>query len=172
MRRIFNLCAIFVLTISCEKNIETNLQPTPDAELGEDFKIFESWIDLTQTNQFNESLFVNNWILSQVTRETYVDGVLTKTQDVTDLWATSEYSIMEDHTIRTKSSKGIWLYSHNILMLNFNRLYYNYEVVESRADILSLKAEEYPEGIDISPYHKDKSGTHHFNIFEYIGCDD
>ena len=169
MKRIFNICAIFLIVACCENTlIDNDLQPTSDAELGDNFKAFESWIDMSQTNRFNESLFCNDWTLSKVTYETYVDGILTETQDATDWWSKMEYSIKDDHTLRSGSSNGIWLYSHNFIMMKFNGGYYYYEVVESKPDELCLKSEEFPIGITFIPYYTDKSGEHNFNIFEYV----
>ena len=141
MKRIFNICAIFLIVTCCENTlIDNDLQPTSDAELGDNFKAFESWIDMSQTNRFNEGLFCNDWTLSKVTYETYVDGILTETQDATDWWSKMEYSIKEDHTLQSGSSKGVWLYSHNFIMMKFNGVYHYYEVVESKPDELCLKS--------------------------------
>lgn len=164
---IATIIAVVQIVASCDKTVEQKLPPTPDPELGEDFAAMEPWIDMSKTNQFNESLFCNDWILSKVTYEIYVDGVLTETKDATDMWAVQEYSIFEDHTIRTKDRKGIWLYSHNILMWKTGGGYQSCEVVESKIDALHLRSEDYPLGIEIIPYFVDKSGKHGFFIFEY-----
>jgi hypothetical protein len=73
------------------------LRPTPDPDLGENFEEIAFFIDLSQTNKFNESLFCNEWTLSKVTMETYVDGVLTETED--RKVSTKELSIKKDYTV-------------------------------------------------------------------------
>lgn len=40
------------------------------SDLGE-FELIAGFIDLSQQNKYNESLFCNDWILSKVTREHY-----------------------------------------------------------------------------------------------------
>lgn len=101
MRKLLYLCAIVLVVSSCDNLFEPKLRPTPDPELGDDFKLYESWIDMSQTNRFNESLFCNDWILSKVTYEKYLDGVLTETEDITDTFAKDWFSLKDDHTIRT-----------------------------------------------------------------------
>ena len=101
MRKLLYLCAIVLVVSSCDNLFEPKLRPTPDSELGDDFKLYESWIDMSQTNRFNESLFCNDWILSKVTYERYMDGVLTETEDITDTFAKDWFSLKDDHTIRT-----------------------------------------------------------------------
>lgn len=95
------LCAIVLVVSSCDNLFEPKLRPTPDSELGDDFKLYESWIDMSHTDRFNESLFCNDWILSKVTYERYLDGVLTETEDITDTFAKDWFSLKDDHTIRT-----------------------------------------------------------------------
>jgi hypothetical protein len=168
IKRLFYLLAIALLAVGCDELFDPTLRPTPDPELGEEFKAMEHWIDMSQTNKFNESLFCNEWTLSKVTMETYVDGVLTETED--RKVSTKELSIKKDYTVTIKNStlKGIWLYSHNTIMWKLNNgSYYSYEVVEAKTDALSLKEEDLPVGGPVTPYFKDKSGKHRFFVYEY-----
>lgn len=144
-----------------------DLSPTPDPDLGTMFKSMESWIDMSQTNKFNESLFCNDWILSKVMLETYVDGVLTEAKDCTDKWAVMEYTFNNDHRMIGMGDNGWWLYTHNCLMWKVSGGFQSYEVVKSDKDALHLKQEDYPVGGPITPYFKDKSGIHSFWILEY-----
>lgn len=170
MKRITLIIASMILAfVACDSDStsESDLAPTPDPELGVMFKGLEYWIDMSQTNQFNESLFCNDWILSKVMLETYVDGVLTKTQDYTDRWAVMEYTFNDDHTMYYGGEKGWWLYSHNCLMWKVFGGNNVKEVVKSEKDALYLKEEDLPVGGPVTPYFKDKSGEHSFWIFQY-----
>ena len=172
MKRLFYLLAIALLAGGCDELFDPTLRPTPDPELGEDFKAMEHWIDMSKTNQFNESLLYNDWVLTKITQETYFDGVLTDTKDVTsDRYGTKGYSIKANHTLRrlfSNSTLGIWLYSHNYFMWKVGGGYYGEEVVKLTANVLCLKEESYPAGGAFSPYFVDKSGKHLFYIYEYI----
>ncbi len=180
MKRLFYLFAIALLAVGCDELFDPTLRPTPDPELGEEFKAMEPWIDMSKTNQFNESLFFNEWTLSKITEETYVDGVLTKTKERADLFHARELSIRKDHTMSIKNTsnpdkpqiitlEGVWLYSHNTIMwkLLHNGSYYHYEVAEAKADALSLKEELLLFGDPVTLYLKDKSGKHLFLVYEY-----
>ena len=179
MKRLFYLFAIALLAVGCDELFDPTLRPTPDPELGEEFKAMEHWIDMSKTNQFNESLFFNEWTLSKITMETYIDGVLTKTEERADLFHASELSIRKDYTVTIKNTlnpdkpqistlEGVWLYSHNTIMWKLNNgSYYNYEVAEAKADALSLKEESLPDGGPVTLYFKDKSGEHCFFVYEY-----
>lgn len=179
MKRLFYLLAIALLAVGCEEIFNPTLPPTPDPDLGEQFKTMEFWIDMSQTNKFNESLFFNEWTLSKVTMETYVDGVLTETEERADLFHARELSIRKDYTVSIKNTlnpdkpqistlEGVWLYSHNTIMWKLNNgSYYSYEVAEAKADALSLKEESLPVGGPVTLYFKDKSGEHRFFVYEY-----
>ena len=157
-----------IAIVSCTKT----LPPTPDQPLGE-FEEIASFVDLSKTNQFNESLLCNTWIIERVLLETYYDGVYDNTKDLG--WTYPEdrfFRFDSDHTYTYGSSygnsKGTWLYSHNYLMIDLNGNYYSYEVVKSAPGILHLKNEDYPAGKEIVPFHTDPSGKHTFFIWEYV----
>jgi hypothetical protein len=156
------MVALFLLGTSCRKD----QVPTPDSDLGE-FELIAGFIDLSQQNKYNESLFCNDWILSKVSREHYVDGVLQDTEDATSWWSKMQYTIRNDHTIRYGGVDGVWRYSHNTLMWRIEG-YYSYEVVGAEEGILKLKKEDYPLGIPFTPFFKDNRGEHYFYVFEYI----
>ena len=135
-------------------------------DLGE-FEAIKNGIDMTQNNKYDESRFCKDWVLSKVLYETYVDGVLEKTEDHTDYWGKMEYSLRNDHTMTYWGSKGIWLYSHNCLLMKHDGSYYSYEVVKVTSDALHLKEEDVPVGGPYTLFFKDKNGKHCFNVFEY-----
>lgn len=169
MKRITVLSFLFLCFFMCSCNKEQNKDqplPTPDtADLGE-FQLIAGYVDLSQQNRFNESLFCDDWILAKVTRERYVDGVLKDIEDATPWWEKMEYIIRNDHTIRYCGVDGIWLYSHNTLMWRIEG-YYSYEVVGAEEGVLRLKQEDYPVGVPFTPFFKDKRGEHYFYVFEY-----
>ena len=152
------LFAAVALCCSCEK---------ADPELGE-FQVFESYIDMSQTNKFRESFLYKHWTLSKVTYETYVDGVLVDSRDDTQGWGLMEYSFRSDHTMSYGSDNGSWLYSHNNLMWKVYGFYYCLEVLKLNAAELILKVEDIPLGIPHwTLFWEDNSGTHCFEIFQF-----
>lgn len=161
--QVLSLWAVVLFSISsCDE-----MRPTPDAKFKGEFEGLLNYIDKSQRNKFNESLFCNDWVLTKVIKEIYVDGVLTDTSDYTHIFGKNEFTLCEDHTIKKSGSKGPWQYSHNIIVWKIHGSYYTYEVVESRADALHLKEESFPQGGRVTPYYKDKSGRHRFLIYEY-----
>ena len=136
----------------------------------DEFKIDGRWIDTSQNNKFDESLLFNSWILSKVTYETYIDGVLTRSSDQTGTWGKSVYTFRGNHSMTFgKDASGVWLYAHNYLFMRYyGSCYYEYEVVGLKDDLLRLKQEDYPLGGNKTPEIKDKSGEHNFFVFEYV----
>lgn len=164
MKRITALALLSLSFFICSCNKEQNSSPDA-ADLGE-FQLIAGYIDLSLQNQYNESLFCNDWVLAKVTRERYVDGVLKETTDVTQWWSKMEYIIRNNHTIRYGGDEGVWLYSHNTLMWRLSG-YYSYEVAGAEEGILKLKQEDFPIGAPFTPFFKDNRGEHYFEVFEY-----
>lgn len=153
---------------SCEKFDRPGEQAASQKELDNLYKAYESLIELyPEKNRFKESLICNDWVLAKVTRETYVDGVLVQTSDVTGYWGKMKYSFRKNHRMSYSGSNGVWMYSHNLLLWVYDGNYHSYEVVGAKAGVLQLKAEEYPAGIPWTPFIIEKSGEHYFYIFEY-----
>lgn len=139
---------------------------TEDGESNGYFRDLEPLIDMSQTNQYNESLLCNTWILSKVIRETYVDGVLVDSEDETESWSKMEYTFRKDHSMSYGGSNGRWLYTHNHLIWKCPGGYV-YEVTKAGLGVLHLKQEVYPDGGSFTPFLKDKSGKHYFWVFQY-----
>lgn len=150
---LFGFCAILFLC-SCEKN---------ELVLGE-FECCEHLIDMTQKNKYEESLFCNDWIVSKVYYETFVDGYLQSKEDQTDKWIGHEVSFLVDYTMIFGGCLGSWLYSHNYLMLHYSGFYQVAEVVLLTKERLLFQIEFLTSGI---PFFQDKSGTHCFWVYEY-----
>ena len=165
---ILSFLVLAVVLCSCEKFDRPGEQAASQAELDNLYKAFESLVErYPEKNRFKESFICNDWILAKVTRETYVDGTLVNTSDVTGYWAKMEYSFRKNHRMSYGGSNGVWMYSHNLLLWVYDGCYYSYEVVGAKAGLLQLKAEEYPAGIPWTPFIIDTSGKHYFYICEY-----
>lgn len=164
MKKLFLFAAtILSLLCSCEKMDE------PD--LGK-FQDWESYIDMSQKNQFDESLFCKEWDVDKVYREIYVDGKIKYKEDYTDAvipWPNFVFN--DDHSLSHGEDRGYWLYSHNYLMWRTSIPLFMYffmyfgEVQRVTADALTLKG-ELIESDEQIPYFKDESGTHTFFVLE------
>ena len=126
----------------------------------------ENFIDMSQKNKFNQSQFVGEWTLSKVYKDTYVDGQLTKSEDVTSYYAAHEYTFNDNGTMRYSSTTGKWTYAHNFLIWS-NQGIFSYEVVDVNADKLVYRNQNIPLGGYYVNYYKDKRGTHLFTVYEY-----
>ena len=157
---ILSLSLLSALICSCDL-LEI---PTKDPELGE-FSGLEYFIDMSQTNKFNESSFCKTWVLSSSSQQIYIDGSLESTADF-DLWM-PQCTFRKDHTMTFGDTEGKWLYSHNYILLNYSGGYTSYEVVDVKKSTLTLREEEYPVGGPFTPFIYDKSGEHRFFIIRY-----
>ena len=155
------LVVIAFLCLSCEKAGP----PTPDPELGEFEALAPGIIDKSRKNKYNEANFCNHWVLSKVSMETYQDGELSDRSDNVN-YSAVQYLIYNDHTFYG-SHTGIWLYSHNYLMMKHDGSYYAYEVMSSKKKVLILRFEDFPAGAISKPFFRDNSGTHIFIIGEF-----
>ena len=72
---LFAFAVISFLLCACEK--------MEDPDLGK-FQNWESYLDMSQKNQFDESLFCKEWDVDKVYREIYVDGKIKYKEDYTD----------------------------------------------------------------------------------------
>lgn len=161
MKKLFLFAAaILFLLCACEKKDE------PD--LGE-FRDWESYIDMSQKNRFDESLFWKEWAVDKVYRETYVDGELRFKEDHTrDVIPWPNYVFRNDFTMAYGGWEGTWLYSHNYLIwqLPLVPIFSNaMEVQNVTSNSLTLKSEMFDPSSQ-KPFFKDKSGTHVFSILE------
>jgi hypothetical protein len=160
------LASLFMAMISCNKPVEDVV--TDDPELGQ-FREIEAFIDMSKRNVYNEALLCNEWELYKVTYETYLDGDLTETKDITDHWGDTGYTLYRNHAMSRSDggAGGTWLYSHNCLLMKIEG-YYAYEVVKLEPGRLWIRMEDYPIGLESVPYFKDPGGRHCFMVFEYI----
>ncbi|MBO4657476.1 MAG: hypothetical protein J5639_06860 [Bacteroidales bacterium] len=178
MKRIAILASFIfaVLLCSCEKTDEPdypyyNDYPPKQYDLDQLLDNFKSAIDNWQTdNQYDESLLCGKlWGSSNIYIETYVDGELTETSDFP--FPTSvppEYFFNENHSMRYRESKGVWLYVSNRIIMRHDGSFYNYEVADVTQSSLLLKREEpFSSGCATTPFYIDKSGKHQFLIQEF-----
>ena len=162
MKKLFLFAAtILSLLCSCEKMDEPDL-------VGE-FKIWESYIDPSLKNRFDESLFCKVWAVDKVYRVTYVDGKQRFTEDHTrDVIPWPDYVFRNNYTMSYGGCEGTWLYSHNFLMWRtplIDIFSGAMEVQSVTSNSLTLKNEIYDPRSE-TPFFKDKSGTHVFSILE------
>lgn len=143
-----------------------------DPDLGK-FQDWESYIDLSQKNRFDESLICKEWVVDKVYKEVYVDGKLQFKEDHTnDVIPWPNYVFHNDYSMSRGESEGYWLYSHNYLMWRIPSIpifsyFFSYygEVQNVTADALTVKGEVLKSSEQI-PFFKDKSGTHVFSLFQ------
>ena len=156
-----------IVTIALTSFLLSSCEKIEDPGLGE-FQMFEDVIDMSQTNQYKESCLYGSWGLSKVMFETYEDGVLESTIEVTG-FVKSDITLYKDHTLPVKGSKykGVWRYSHNCLFTMHDGGYDWYEVLKANGRVLHLKSESIPRGVLYTPFIIDKSGRHCFYVFEY-----
>ncbi len=163
MKRIILVLGILTLFFACQKS-------TTD-ELGE-FQDCADFMDMTKKNLFDQSLFYRDWKLSKYYSETYEDGVLQGTEDLTYKYNGNWLSFYNDGTLNGSKGSGKWMYSHNYLLCKGGSGIMNsYEVIELTPNKLSYKTEVPAPGTIMdfyTPFFKDKSGTHLFLISEYI----
>ena len=146
--------AIISLLCSCGK--------MNDPDLGE-FHEMESFIDMSQKNQFDSKLLCNKWIRSKVTYEVYMDGVRESSTDVTHEWGkgTMDLILRDDNTMTIGSENGRWLYTHNYLLWTPGM--WALEVLKVDKNSLNLRIEFPYEDM----FFVNNSGRHDFYIFEY-----
>ena len=153
---LFSIISVLSMFLSCTK--------MGDPDLGE-FKSCERSIDMTQKNKYEETLFCNDWIISKVYYETYVDGHLQSKEDQTDKWIGQDFCFKSDHSMTYGGSFGSWLYAYNYLMWRYSGgIYQVAEVLLLTKDVLHIKAEFLVSG---KPFFQDNSGTHCFWVYEY-----
>ncbi len=165
MKRIIPLFLVFSL-LSCSK--EDSEPMLVDGEFNEYLvEIFENDIDMTQTNKFSASNIVGEWIPEKASLETYVDGELTESKDIS--FNEKKISFYKWGTMMLSSTTGRWTYSHNFLIYQFDNSDggYAYEVMASSSSILVLRNESFPLGVKWTPFYRDKSGKHNFYVTEY-----
>ena len=167
MKKVFLLFAAVASVIcSCTK--------TPDADLGDEFQGMEGFIDMSKSNQFDETLFCNTWEQDRVIQEVYVDGELESSAEANN-WSKVKYTFRKDHTMSShvegsssiSAGKGTWLYSHNYLMMHVGAGYYSYEVVYAKKGVLHLRREATMVGGPFKYYYEDPSGKHVFYTMEF-----
>lgn len=161
MKKLFLLAfAILSMLLSCGK--------MEDPDLGE-FRRWESYIDMSQKNKFDESLFCKEWVVDKVYLVTYVDGKQRFKEDRTnDVIPWNNYVFKKDHSMSYGEEKGCWLYSHNHLMWQmpfFDIFSAAMEVQNVTSDALTLKCEIMQPDRQ-TPFFKDKSGTHVFYVLQ------
>ena len=153
------------LLVSC---YSVNLDP----EFDNMEKHIQGFSNIYQINKFDQTFICNNWVLNKVSFETYEDGRLVNSEDLSEHWQKNELSFWSDHTQRNGNTRiGTWKYSHNFLMWGAHGSYYCQEVMLALPGILVLRKEEFPSGIRIdesSSYYSNKSGEHCFMVYEYI----
>lgn len=155
--------AIFLSGVSCET---IGLDMDMENSL---LKETSGMIDKSQSNKFQKSRFIGDWILTNVTAEFYQDGKLINKQDKTEYWSKMEYSFSKDGSMMFFDSGGIWTYSHNFLIWKCNGSCYALEVMDVNSEKLVVREEEmaYFNGCLFRSYYQDKSGIHCFDVFEY-----
>ena len=152
---LFSIISVLSMFLSCTK--------MGDSELGE-FQSCERSIDMTQKNKYEETLFCNDWIISKVYYETFVDGDLQSKEDQTNKWIGHKACFRIDHSMTYGGCFGSWLYAHNYLMWRYSDVYQVAEVLLLTKEDLHFQTEFLPSGI---PFFQDKSGTHCFWVYEY-----
>lgn len=165
MKRIIPLFLVCTL-LSCSK--EDSEPMLVDGEFNEYLvEIFENKIDMTQTNKFSASNIVGEWIPEKASLETYVDGELTESKDIS--FNEKKISFYKWGTMMLSSTTGRWTYSHNFLIYQFDNSDGGYaeEVMFAGSTKLVLRKEERLDGVKFIPYYLDKSGKHNFYVTEY-----
>ena len=108
MKKLFLVLTAFLsLLFSCEK--------VEDPDLGS-FRSWEPYLDMSQKNRFDESLFCKEWVVRKRYLETYVDGIIQFKEDHTYDSTLYNYIFNGDYTMSYGTLTGSWLYSHNYLM--------------------------------------------------------
>lgn len=170
MKHIVYLILAFAL-ISCSKNESDSM--LVDGEFnGYLVTELENVIDMNQTNKFSALALVGDWVPERASLETYVDGELTETKEISFnkekisfyKWGTMKHSFSSGET-----STGKWTYSHNFLIWQYDGLSggYAYEVMSASNTRLVIRQESYSVGVKNIPFYQDMSGTHSFRVIEY-----
>lgn len=162
-----------VLTFSCVK--APNNWIVPDISIPPEVKKF---VDTTQTNVYDASLFLGSWEGVRLIREEYFDGELIKSNEIN--WGRIGRTIFFNPDGTTIN--GRWTYQYNTIIMLYplsgpGVVCNIYEVVSVDNKRLIYRREDFPVGdIDSDlctsdnefvPYCKDKSGCHQFFVFEY-----
>lgn len=137
-----------------------------DPQLGE-FGNAGLYLNLENTNTFDERLFCREWTPKSIILETYEDGIYKKSENVSSWIGESKIVLHSDYTLTSESGSGVWLYSHNYLLWRCGNNYHGREVIKVDNDSLVLREEVFQEGVDCIPYYKSVAGIHAFMIYEY-----
>ena len=165
MKRILLMCAAALAFLSCEKT------PEPKKEspvLGEEFEEFESLIDLSQQNKYDETLLCKTWVLEKGISELYVDGHLESTTDITEQVSLKSFTYNDDHTMSFfvedyPSVDGKWLYAHNFVMIKYGAIgQIVYEVTDLTDNTLHLRSENVLLAEKL-PFFRNPAGRHTLN---------
>ena len=130
------------------------------------FQFYEGFFDTSVENQFPESFLCNDWVFNGGTEDTYIDGTLVKSEELS--WekyiSKRVLSIHQDHTV---GNDGIWMYVYNNILFKFGGGYSRAEVTDASAERMCLREEYFVAGDATTFFFRDPSGKHHFNVYEY-----
>ena len=162
---------MFLFAIACgevERDFPEVLSSSP---LPGHFAGLESFMDTTQKNRFNADKFCQDWEFVSTQIEEWVDGSLTSTQDVDNVFPYRSLSFEPNGRMAAQGMSGKWHYAYNYLMidvLNSGGSIYWYEVKQLTGSKMVLRGEEYPMGGPIVTFHQDPAGRHIFLSFTYV----
>ena len=162
--RFLLFCFVFTL-LSCSKE---DSEPMHVDDKYNEYLVekAEKLIDMTETNKFSASNIVGDWDPETASLETYVDGELTESKEIS--FSKETISFYKWGTMKYSSATGKWTYSHNFLIWEHDGGgCYAEEVMFAGSTKLVLRKEERLDGVKFIPYYLDKSGKHNFYVTEY-----
>lgn len=146
--------------------IIASLLPSCDVDHEEgDWYYCRERVDLSQKNKFGLSLFLNDWVLTNVYNELYKDGEFI-IRDEEGYFPPLELSFTRIGGVYVGDKEYYWEYQYNHICSEAIGSPNQKEVMDLNEDVMILRWEELLSSKKTA-FFKDPSGYHSFHIWEF-----